>query len=201
MRAYYSSNVNVFCQTGTDDIVGTLTSHSGPNVTLEQKKAWKEEINILKKEIGNLGSGHMFLEFTIPRMGKRADAILTFAGIIFVIEFKVGESTYRTADKEQCEDYALDMQNFHEGSYGVPVAPILVATDAPAHANDYGMYADGFIKIVSVGRARLGRAIVEIARKYGSAAPFDVNKWEASKIQAHSNHNRGCPGPLCGTQR
>ena len=183
MRAYYSSNVDVFRQTGTDAIVGTLASHSGPNVTLEQKEAWKEEIDILKEEIGSLGSGHIFLEFTIPRMGKRADAILVFAGTIFVMEFKVRESTYRTADKEQCEDYALDMRNFHEGSHEVPVAPILVATDAPTHPNDYGMYADGFIKIVQVGRAGLGRAVVEIARKYGSTAPFDVNKWEASKYK------------------
>lgn len=46
------------------------------------------------------------MEFTVPRMGKWTDAILAFAGTIFVMEFKVGESTYRTADKEQCEDYA-----------------------------------------------------------------------------------------------
>lgn len=183
MRAYYSDNVDVFCQTGTDAIIGTLAFYSGPNVTLEQKEAWKEEINILKDEIGSLGSGHIFLEFTIPRMGKRVDAILVFSRVIFVMEFKVGEDTYRTADKEQCEDYALDMRNFHEGSHGVPVVPILVATDAPAHANDYGMYADGFIKIVQVGKAGLGSAVVEIVRKYGSTAPFDVNKWETSKYK------------------
>ncbi|MCE2508176.1 MAG: DUF2075 domain-containing protein [Nitrosopumilaceae archaeon] len=182
MRAYYSSNVDVFRQTGADAIIGTLASSSGPNVT-QQKEAWKEEIDILKEEMAALGAGHIFLEFTIPRMGKRADAILVFSGTIFVMEFKVGEGTYRTADKEQCEDYALDMRNFHEGSHGVPVAPILVATDAPPYDNDYGMHADGFIKTVQVGRDGLGKAIVEIARKYGRIAPFDVNKWEASKYK------------------
>lgn len=115
-------------------------------------------------------------------MGKRADVVLIFSGIVFVVEFKVGEDEYRKEDIEQCMDYALDMKNFHEGSHKVPIAPVLVATNADVYDNDYGTYEDGIIKPVLVGKSGLGHAITEIARKYGGNA-FDVDKWEQSKYK------------------
>ena len=182
MRAYYSGELAEFRQTNTRSIIGTLTALSGPNVRQEQKDAWRKEIDILKDETQGLGSMRIFLEFTIPRMGKRADVVLIFSGIVFVVEFKVGEDEYRKEDKEQCMDYALDMKNFHEGSHKVPIAPVLVATNADVYDNDYGTYEDGIIKPVLVGKSGLGHAIAEIARKYGGNA-FDVDKWEQSKYK------------------
>ena len=65
-------------------------------------------------------------------MGKRVDAVIIIQSVIFVVEFKVGAKTYESADLDQAMDYALDMHNFHEGSHDVTLAPILVATKAPA---------------------------------------------------------------------
>ena len=183
MRAYYSRELDKFRLASTDSIVGTLAASSGPNVTQEQKDAWKKEIDILKKETDSLNSGHIFLEFVIPRMGKRADTILVFSGVVFVIEFKIGANRYQKMDKEQCVDYALDMKNFHEGSHKVLIAPILVATDAPECKNDYGTYDDGVLKLVCVGQRGLRRAIVEIAKKYDAIPPIDVDAWERSKYK------------------
>lgn len=183
MRAYYSEKLDKFRQTSTDSIVGVLAASSGPNVTQEQKDAWKKEIDILKKETTRLNSGSTFLEFEIPRMGKRADAILIFSGVVFVIEFKVGENRYQKADIEQCIDYARDMKNFHEGSHVVPIAPVLVATDAPEHKNDYGTYEDGFIKPVLVGRRGLKQTIIEMVKKYGGVTPIDADAWEISRYK------------------
>lgn len=183
MRSYYSGDLARFKATDTDQIVGTLSHASGPNVTQEQKDAWREEVEILKAETGSLDSGRIFLEFTIPRMGKRADAMLLVQEILFVIEFKVGEGKYLKADKDQCVDYALDMRNFHEGSHHIPIAPVLVATNAPKHDNNYDKYEDGFIKPVLVGRSGLGHAIVETIKVHGAAAPIDFDAWERSKYR------------------
>ena len=183
MRSYYSEDLARFKDTDTDQIIGTLSRASGPNVTQEQKDAWREEVDMLKIGTSNLGSGRMFLEFTIPRMGKRADVILLVHGVAFVIEFKVGEDKYRKADKDQCVDYALDMRNFHEGSHHIPIVPVLVATNAPKHNNSYDKYEDGFIKPVLVGRSVLGHAIAESIKIYGTAAAMDFDAWERSRYR------------------
>jgi hypothetical protein len=47
----------------------------------------------------------------IPRMGKRADAIIISGGQIFVIEYKVGADDYQKHAIDQVLDYALDLKN------------------------------------------------------------------------------------------
>ena len=60
--------------------------------------------------------GTSFFEYDIPRLGKRIDVVLLLRGIIFCIEFKVGESHILPADVDQVLDYALDLKNFHKFS-------------------------------------------------------------------------------------
>lgn len=94
-----------------------------------QNKSWEHQIRILQKELANL-NGVIFFEFSIPRMGKRVDCILIIENIVFVVEFKVGESKFLTYDVDQVWDYALDLKNFHKPSHNAILAPILVATEA-----------------------------------------------------------------------
>jgi len=70
------------------------------------------------------------LEFNIPRMGRRIDAVLVVGPVVFVIEFKVGESNFERAATDQVWDYALDLKNFHEASHSASIVPILIATEA-----------------------------------------------------------------------
>ena len=53
---------------------------------------------------------------------------------MFVVEFKVGESTFDRAAVDQVWDYALDLKNFHEASHTVSIVPILIATETKAVA-------------------------------------------------------------------
>jgi hypothetical protein len=54
-------------------------------------------------------------------MGRRIDVVLLIGPIVFVIEFKVGESSFDRAGIDRAWDYALDLKNFHEASEDVPV--------------------------------------------------------------------------------
>ena len=91
-------------------------------------------------------TGALFLEFNIPRMGRRIDAVLLVGPVVFVIEFKVGESTFDRAAVDQVWDYALDLKNFHEASHSVSIVPILIATETKAapplklHADEDKVY-------------------------------------------------------------
>ena len=86
--------------------------------------AWMAQITLLQKELSKYGAGWIALEFSIPRMGKRADAIRNFEGIVFVVEFKIGEEKFTASAIDQVVDYALDLKNFHTGSHSRCIIPI-----------------------------------------------------------------------------
>ena len=86
------------------------------DLTGTQRHAWLEQAAILQTALVR-HTGSIYLEFTIPRMGRRIDAVVIIGSVIFVLEFKVGEDTFHTQDLDQVIDYALDLHNFHEGSH------------------------------------------------------------------------------------
>lgn len=94
----------------------------------EQRDAWLKQLELLRPALAGL-SGSMFLEFTIPRMGRRIDAVIIEGPVLFVVEFKIGADRIDRAAREQVWDYALDLKNFHEASHGPAIVPILVATE------------------------------------------------------------------------
>lgn len=130
-RAYYSAPVETFLMDSAERILGELSAHHQHDLDIAQRNAWLGQIDILKKQLAEFSTGHLFFEFGIPRMGKRADVVFVYSGIIFVIEFKVGATRYRSADITQATDYGLDLKHFHEGSHNACIVPVLLATRAP----------------------------------------------------------------------
>ena len=130
--SYYCATVVDFLRTQEDAIVGRLARSNTFDLTLQQKHAWLSQIKILKNQLSEHPQGYLFFEFSIPRMGKRADALLLYKGIVFVIEFKVGPEKFGRSAIDQTHGYALDLKNFHHGSHNLPIVPILLAPEAPA---------------------------------------------------------------------
>ncbi len=161
-RAQYSSDLPLFLEESAESVLGKLTSNSAHNVELPQRNAWMEEIRVLKHQLGSFRAGHIFLEFSIPRMGKRADAILLLEGLIFVIEFKVGAAEFLSADKAQATDYALDLLNFHEGSHEAHLIPILIATGAVPAGEGPAALEGGLMPCLSASACEVGRIINEV---------------------------------------
>jgi hypothetical protein len=99
------------------------------DLTGTQREAWLEQTRLLQGVLASY-RGSIYLEFTIPRMGSRIDALLIIGPVVFVLEFKVGEREFTRQGLDQVVDYALDLHHFHEGSHGEYVAPILICTRA-----------------------------------------------------------------------
>ena len=132
-RAWYGASIADFLQAQPDTIVGQLVRNGNFALLPTQKDAWLAQIEFLQDRLVGL-TGALFLEFNIPRMGRRIDAVLLVGPVVFVIEFKVGESTFDRAAVDQVWDYALDLKNFHEASHSVSIVPILIATEATTSA-------------------------------------------------------------------
>jgi schlafen family protein len=132
-RAWYGASIAEFLKTHPDTIIGRLATNSDFSLLTTQRDAWSAEIRFLQDRLVGL-MGSLFLEFNIPRMGRRIDAVLLVGSVVFVIEFKVSESAFERAAVDQVWDYALDLKNFHEASHFVSIVPILIVTEASKSA-------------------------------------------------------------------
>ena len=115
-RAYYSDTIASFLSRDDLTVLGELTAASEFDVDLPQRDAWRQEVRVLRSALLAFNDGHVFLEFVVPRLGKRIDAVLLLHGRLIVLEFKVGARFFARADIDQVWDYALDLKNFHETS-------------------------------------------------------------------------------------
>ena len=127
-RSYYQGSAQAVTSREEAAILGELVSAHGFDIDNLQRAAWQHEIQEIKKLLNVNPGSYVFFEFSIPRMGKRADVILVVGGLIFVIEYKVGLDNYAPHAIEQTLDYAIDLKNFHEGSHLKRIVPVLVAT-------------------------------------------------------------------------
>ena len=144
-RSYYSATVWNFLNDDSDLILGQLSRNHQFALEDLQKNSWISQIDILKSELRRLPDSFVAFEYAIPRMGKRVDVIIIYCGIIFVLQFKVGETTYSNFAIEQVLDYAKDLKYFHEQSHSSDIVPILVATEATDQPLSIKKYEDGFI--------------------------------------------------------
>ncbi len=128
-RYFYSDSIKKFLLLSTEEIVGRIALNNNFPNEYTQRIAWQEEIKILKNALYDQ-NGSIYFEYSIPRMGQRIDVLLIIKGIIIILEFKVGETTYPSHAIDQVMDYALDLKNFHETSHNKLIAPILIATKA-----------------------------------------------------------------------
>ena len=141
--AWFEASVADFCALGDDTVLGRLTEGSAFDVTVAQRDAWLEQVTVLRSALRGL-DGRVYLEFAVPRLGSRIDAVLVSGPAVFPMEFKVGERADLRSDREQAWDYALDLKNFHSASHGATICPVLVATEvATADADWQAPHADG----------------------------------------------------------
>ena len=106
-RAYYSDTIHNFLSTSFNEVLGKLTLSNDFSLEQTQRDAWLEEIEILSKALSPY-QGSVYFEYSIPRMGKRIDAVVLIGHVIFVLEFKSGEKEFLSHAIDQVWDYALD---------------------------------------------------------------------------------------------
>lgn len=198
-NAYYAADVAQFIAAAPHAILGNITANSAFAVDATQRDAWVAQIEILKPALAGV-EGKIFLEFNVPRIGSRIDAVLISGPAIFVIEFKVGETGFRRNDLNQVWDYALDLKNFHQASHNAPIIPILVATEA--HSYDIEFHnphldrvwppfrcnTEGLRHLIYLGLTQLSGEVVD-SQAWGSA-PYQPTPTIIEAAQAlYANHS------------
>ena len=169
-----------------------------------QRDAWVGEIAVLKTALAGI-DGSVFLEFDVPRIGSRIDAVLVAGPAVFVIEFKVGERRINTHDFNQAWDYALDLKNFHLASHAAPIVPVLVATESDDREPTLLDPADDLVfPPMTCNAETLGKAL-RLGLAQVTGATLDPTRVGSGAVSADTDDHRGRAGALrpsfCGQHR
>ena len=130
-RCLYTATIKEFLEKERLAVLGSLHNNYHGEALTTTDEAWIGEIDILQQALQpwKEEEAEVIFEYDIPRLGKRIDVVLLLRGLIFCLEFKVGQKDALQADVEQVMDYALDLKNFHRFSHDKVIVPILIPTN------------------------------------------------------------------------
>ena len=176
-RCLYHSSLAEFSRTDETAIFGILCDNYHGDALTTTREAWRSEVTILQHVLSpyQKEDGRIIFEYDIPRLGKRINAVLLLHGIVFCLEFKVGETRILEADVDQVLDYALDLKNFHKFSQDRIIVPVLIATHyrAESTAVQMSVYDDMVVNPLVTGAAGLSRIIRKVLEAYPGQTPVD----------------------------
>ena len=176
-RCLYNNSIAGFNNEDENAIFGMLCDSYHGDALTTTREAWKAEIILMKQILSAYAycDGQIVFEYDIPRLGKRIDVVLLLGGIVFCLEFKVGESRILEADVDQVLDYALDLKNFHKFSQDRIIVPILIATNYRAASDTIQMsvYDDMVVNPLITGEAGLNYMIAKVLKEYPDETPVN----------------------------
>jgi hypothetical protein len=180
-RAWYSASFEDFLAQSNVEVLGQLVAHSNFSVETDQRNAWLDQLNFLRSWLAGR-NGFLLLEFNIPRMGLRVDAVLLLGGCVVMLEFKIGEKAVSTAALHQAWEYALDTKNFHEPSHSLPIIPVLVPTEYRAPSLPALQFAaDGVCQPIAIGPSLMQNFLDEVTLAHPS--PIDPVEWATGRYK------------------
>lgn len=180
LRRYYAAQIHQFLSQPKDEVLGIIHSNDiSTETTIQQSNTWEAEVQILKDQLCNFVDGRIIFEYTIPRIGKRVDVVVLYQNIVFLLEFKCGDTEYRQSTYDQVYDYALDLRNFQKESHDKLLVPIMVSTRAGAVPCKI-CERERIIEPLRCNANNIASAINAVAVRYNEPA-FDYVAWENSE--------------------
>lgn len=188
--SYYRDSISHFCKEEPSKIFGQLSlklteKFDANNETLE---SWSEEIQVLQEKLRRVmeltpsaSDWRIILEYEIPVLGKRIDAVILAENIIYVVEYKAGSSCSGTEALEQAQDYANKIRDFHSESRNKIIIPLALGAFHGAKVDKSEAPGRGGI----CNPENIAEEISACFEKWRNiAANIDYERWEKRAIFA-----------------
>ncbi len=193
MPAYYRAALSDFARNSASEIMGILVVENAKArfpLAPDAIDAWRLQLpplqaaaDYLLRTVAGAGDWHILLEYPIPRVGKRIDAVLIAGSLVIVIETKTGTSP--TSAARQVDDYALNLACFHEASHERTIVP-LVVSDAHVGRDSSVTGFESLIKRCECsGTEALGATLAGICRRHGETSQprIDAALWDEARFK------------------
>ena len=203
MGAFYRALVADFLTSDPARLMLELTAGTaglGFDLMPDQHSAWMTQTDILLASLRAVVERHpgaaawgLLLEYQIPGRPRRIDAVLVAGHGIIVLEFKIGANRYLSGDKWQLLEYCWDLRDFHRESEGIPLAPILIATAAPAVPQPTPLAFDDrrglVLTLLTANPSTLASALIVADTRLAETGvhSMDLVRWDTSQIHTTRN--------------
>ncbi len=192
MPAFFRAKLQQFVQESVSSILGELSVANGAakfQLAPEAIEAWKLQLPALMRGCTELMAAipaaanyEILLEYPIPRVGKRIDAVLLMNQVIVAIEMKSGHSP--TAAERQVDDYAIYLACFHEPSAGRIIVPLVISDGHIAGAGARP-FADDVVRPCQIATfANVGQVLISIehASLTSGMSPINADSWDKGRF-------------------
>lgn len=180
-RCLYISDFRTFLEADPYSILGRIHDAFHGQVLTTTDEAWLGEILLLQSVLlpWKEEDAEIIFEYNIPRLGKRIDVVLLLRGMIFCLEFKIGQKDALQSDVEQVMDYALDLKNFHRYSHNRIIVPILIPTKHASSSSIFtpSVYSDSIFNPLITGAGGLQEIIQDVLRHVNATTPSSIKDW------------------------
>lgn len=180
-RCLYNSDFKSFIEADPYYVLGCIHDAFHGQALTTTDEAWLGEIQLLQKALSlwKHEDAEIIFEYNIPRLGKRIDVVLLLRGIIFCLEFKVGQKDALQSDVEQVMDYALDLKNFHRFSHDRTIVPVLIPTKHKSSSSLFvpSVYDDAIYNPLITGENGLQHIINDVLRHENANRIGSIKDW------------------------
>lgn len=180
-RCLYNSDFKSFIEADPYSVLGRIHDAFHGQALTTTDEAWLGEIQLLQDVLlpWQEEAAEIIFEYDIPRLGKRIDVVLLLRGIIFCLEFKVGQKDALQSDVEQVMDYALDLKNFHRYSHDRIIVPILIPTKHTSSSSYFtpSVYNDSIFNPLITGARGLQDIIKSVLRHVNATTAGSIKDW------------------------
>ena len=180
-RCLYTATIKKFLDEKPLAVLGSLHNNYHGDALTTTDEAWKGEIDILQQVLApwKEENAQIIFEYEIPRLGKRIDVVLLLRGIIFCLEFKVGQRDALQTDIEQVMDYALDLKNFHRFSHDKVIVPMLIPTNRVSTTTEFqpSVYDDQIYNPLISGAEHLQELITSVLIHAKATTAEVIDNW------------------------
>lgn len=183
-RCMYQASFRSFVEADAYSVLGKVHNAYHGQALTTTDEAWLGEIEILQEALQPWKDeeAEIIFEYDIPRLGKRIDVVLLLRGLVFCLEFKVGQKDALQCDIEQVMDYALDLKNFHRFSSDKIIVPILIATRLERSSSVFmsSVYDDMIFNPLISGADGLQGLIGKVIEHLHADKPGTIKDWVIS---------------------
>ncbi|MFI2810910.1 DNA/RNA helicase domain-containing protein [Microbulbifer sp. JSM ZJ756] len=193
MPAYFSSEIRGFVQAPyksvTADLHAKYADDGFSTQYTTQTDSWNESIPLLQTALSSvidripeIGAWRVLLELPLYRLRRRIDVVLVSPHCIILVELKVGEFQFKSSDRRQVEEYALDLRDFHEYSSEACILPVLWCTEATSEKIKNLRLSGGVNEVADVGKSGIVNLLLEAAR-YKVSSSYEIREWESGSYK------------------
>lgn len=179
---FFSLGVRSFLSKSPDEIVGILSQQLSVDfsqIASLQIGSWKEQMILLQSGLrlavdqdDRVALGTIVLEYTIPVIRRRIDALLFLDSKLIVIEYKQGSSAPWQSALRQAQDYAMDLRDFHEFSRHIDIIPFALGEGWEMRSKK-----DALVEGVLTSAEGLAQAIIDKTHAVNQTQAIEPTKW------------------------